>query len=366
MKAHVSDKKKQTVEELTKKLESGSIIGIIDLTNLPSAQFQKIKHKLRKDLNVIVAKKSLIKIAIENVKGSKKGIEKLEKYLEKSMPAILLTDKDAFKIAKMLDKNKSSTAAKPGQIAPKDLKVPEGPTPFAPGPIIGELGAAGIKASIEDGKVIIKEESTIVKKGEEITQKQADMLAKFGIEPMEIGLNIAAIYQNGDIFDSDVLSIDEAEYLNRIKAAASEALNLAVFVTYPTKETIEILLQKAEREKLSIESKLPEEETLKEEPKTEEKSEEPVTEKATEESTEKSEVKEESKIEEKSEESVTEKVIEKSTEETEVKGETPKTSEKEEDQKSEETTQMKDQSGYSEDSVKKAEQLLDQLKQDNI
>ena len=362
MKAHVSDKKKQTVVELTKKLESGSIIGIIDLTNLPSAQFQKIKHKLRKDLNVIVAKKSLIKIAIENVKGSKKGIEKLEKYLEKSMPAILLTDKDAFKIAKMLDKNKSEAPAKAGQILPNDVEVKAGPTPFAPGPIIGELGAAGIKASIEDGKVIIKEESTIVKKGEEITQKQADMLAKFGIEPMEIGLNIAAIYQNGDIFDSDVLSIDEAEYLNRIKAAASEALNLAVFVTYPTKETVEILLQKAEREKISIESKLPEEETPKEEPKAEEKSEEPKTEEPkVEEKAEEPKVeevpKEEHKAEEKTEE---QKPEETPTEEPKVEEKTEEVPK--EDQKSEEV----DQSGYSEESAKEAEKLLDQLKQESI
>jgi len=340
MKAHVSDKKKKKVAELVKDLQSEPIIGIIDLTSLPSAQFQKIKHKLRKDLKVIVAKKSLIKIAIEKVKDSKKGIEKLDAYLENAMPAIIFTKQDAFKVAKSLAKNKSSTAAKPGQIAPKDLNVPEGPTPFAPGPIIGELGAAGIKAAIEDGKVIIKEESTIVKKGEEISQSQADMLAKFGIEPMEIGLNITAIYQDGDVFDNEVLSIDEAEYLNRIQLAATEALNLAVFITYPTKENVEILLQKAEREKLSIESKLPEEETLKEEPKTEEKLvEEKVEEKPTKESTEKSEVKDEA----------------------------PKTQEKEEDQKSEETaTETKDQSGYSEDSAKKAEQLLDQLKQDNI
>lgn len=348
MKAHISDKKKKVVEELTKKLESESIIGIIDLTNLPSAQFQKIKNKLRKDLNVIVAKKSLIKIALENVKGSKKGIEKLEKYLENSMPALVFANKDAFKIAKLLSKNKSSTLAKPGQIAPKDLKIPEGPTQFAPGPIIGELGAAGIKAAIIDGKVVIKEESTIVKKGEEITQKQADMLAKFGIEPMEIGLNIAAIYQNGDVFDSDVLSIDEAEYLNRIKEAASEALNLAVFVAYPTKETIEILLQKAEREKLSIESKLPEEETPKEEPKAEEKSEEPKLEETP---------TEEPKVEEKTEEVPTEKP----KAESEEASQEPKSEEK--DQKSKEMT---DQSGYSEESAKKAEQLLDQLKQDSI
>jgi len=83
------------------------------------------------------------------------------------------------------------------------------------------------------------------------------MLAKFGIQPMEIGLNIVAVYQNGDVFDSEVLSIDEAEYLNRIQTAAGEALNLAVYIAYPTEDTIKILLQKAEREKLALESKVP-------------------------------------------------------------------------------------------------------------
>jgi len=268
MKAHVSESKKGEVKELSRLLQSQPNVGIIDLTNLPSAQFQKIKHKLKGDFKVRVSKKRLIKLALEKIKESKQGIEKLEPYLENCMPALILTDKDAFKVAKTLDKNKSSSLAKPGQISPKDLVVPEGPTSFAPGPIIGELGQAGIKAAIEAGKVVIKKESTLVKKGEVITQKQSDMLAKFGIQPMEIGLNIVAFYQNGDIFDAEVLSIDDAEYLNRIKIAAMEAINLAVYSAYPTKETVEILLQKAERESLALNSKVPkqvEEELKKEE-----------------------------------------------------------------------------------------------------
>jgi len=257
MKTKASEIKKKEVERLATLLKSEPIIGILDLTGLPSAQFQKIKHKLRKDLNVTVSKKSLIKLALEKIKDSKQGIEKLEKYLEKAMPALIFTKEDAFKIAKLLDKNKSSTAAKPGQIAPKDLIIPAGPTAFPPGPIIGELGAAKIKAAIEGGKVVIKEDAVIARKGEVISQKQSDMLAKFGIQPMEIGLNIVAVYQNGDVFDSEVLSIDEAEYLNRIQTAAGEALNLAVYIAYPTEDTIKILLQKAEREKLALESKVP-------------------------------------------------------------------------------------------------------------
>lgn len=331
-----SEKKKQEVAKLTQLIKSEPIIGIIDLTNLPSAQFQKIKHKLRKNLNVRVTKKSLLKLALEKSKEDKKGLEKLEKYLENCMPAVLVTKEDAFRVAKLLNKNKSSSAAKPGQIAPKDIIIPEGPTSFAPGPIIGELGQAGIKASIENGKVIIKEPKKLVTKGEEITKKQADMLSKFGIEPMEIGLNVVAIYQNGDIFEAEILYVDEKEYLDMIKTAAAQALNLAVYSAYPTKETIKILLQKAERESLALESKLPEsaveeeskEEPQEEAPKVEEKVEEPKL--------------EEKPKEEKQEEVPTKDNNQDSQTETQITQNSP--------------------AGYTEETAKQAQDLINKLK----
>jgi len=174
------------------------------------------------------------------------------------MPALLLTEEDAFKIAKALDSNKSNMAAKPGQEAPKDIIIPEGPTEFAPGPIIGELAQAGIIAAVEDGKIVVKQDKVLVTAGDILTEKQTGVLDKFKILPMEIGLNLKAMYQNGQVFRSDVLSISEKEYIKNLQSSAIEALNLAVFITYPTQETTEILLQKAEREALAISSKVPE------------------------------------------------------------------------------------------------------------
>lgn len=252
----IQERKRKEVEELKKFLNQDTCIGIVDLTNLPSAQFQKIRNKLKDNLYIRTSKKSLIKIAIHDIKGSKKNIEKLESHLDKSIPALLFTKEDPFQIAKLISKNKSKLPAKQGQISPKDIVIPAGPTNFSPGPIIGELGAAGIKAAIEAGKVVIKQDVHLIKKGDKITQKQSDLLAKFNIQPMEISLNLLAIYQNGNIFYKEDLFIDEAEYTERIKTLVREALNLAVYIVYPAKETINILLQKAERENLCIESKV--------------------------------------------------------------------------------------------------------------
>src|SRR3989338_1052307 len=113
------------------------------------------------------------------------------------MPALLLKKENPFSLYKILKKSKSSASAKAGQIAPRDLIVPAGPTPFTPGPVISELAAVGIKAGVEGGKVAVKVDSMIAKKGETIKPAVASMLTRLSILPMEIGLNLTAVYENG-------------------------------------------------------------------------------------------------------------------------------------------------------------------------
>jgi large subunit ribosomal protein L10 len=341
-KAHVSEVKKKEVEILKKLLEENEIVGILDLTNLPSAQFQKLKNKLKDTISIRVSKKSLIKLAIESSKENKKGLEKLEEYLLNCMPALLTSNEDPFKIAKKLNRNKSNLAAKPGQISPIDIEIPEGPTSFPAGPVVGELGAAGIKAAIENGKVVIKQAKIIVKTGDVIDQKAADLLSKFNIEPMEIGLNLVAVYQNGEILNKEVLSIDEAKVLGDIKTIYNEALNLAVFVGYPTKDTVEILLKKAEAESIALSKKV-----LEEKP----------TEERKEDTTEEIKKVEEPNNEENSKtklESTEEKPIEESSDE---KKEEISQSENQSDK-----TEQKGPSDYNEEDAKKAQEVLNQMK----
>jgi len=172
------------------------------------------------------------------------GIEELEQHL-KGMPALIFTKENPFSLFKTLKKSKSSAPAKAGQTAPSDIKVPKGPTSFAPGPVIGELGALRIKAGVEDGKVAIKEDAIVAKEGEVISDKLAGVLTRLGIQPMEVGLNVTAVYEDGNIFTAKVLDIDEEQFAKDLETAAVWAYNLAVNSAYPTKDTINVLLGKA-------------------------------------------------------------------------------------------------------------------------
>src|SRR3989344_1553484 len=199
-KAKISQKKKENLERIKQDLINSNIVCIIDLASLPSKIQHTTKNKLRDKLAINVYKKRLLKIAINQIKD-KKDLTKLLPYLDECVPGILFTKENPFAIYKTIKKSKSSAPAKAGQIAPRDLIVEAGPTSFPPGPIIGELGQAGIVAAVEQGKVTIKRQSTVAREGQVITQKQAEVLTKLGIEPMEIGLSIVAAYENGVIYD---------------------------------------------------------------------------------------------------------------------------------------------------------------------
>ncbi len=245
-KAHVSERKKRNVAELTELAKKYNVIALVDMNNLPAPQLQRMRELLRGKVLIKMTKKTLMKIVFNNLSNEKKDITKLSNYLE-GMPALALTNEDPFKLAKILKENVSSAPAKAGQVAPDDIVVPKGKTNFPPGPIISELSSIGIKAGIEGGKVAVKEDAVVVKKGEIISDKVASVLKRLGIEPMKIGLRIIAAWDNGEVFASDVLSISTEKVLDDLRRAAAESKALALELVYPCSDVIEDLLVRAYR-----------------------------------------------------------------------------------------------------------------------
>ncbi len=243
--------KKKAVREFESLIKSYPIIGAVNMESLPTKQLQNMRAQLRDNVVLKMSKKRLIKLAIEHTKADKKGIEKLESYL-RGMPALLFTKENPFTLYKKIQKNKSPAPAKAGQTAPKDIVVPAGPTPFSPGPIIGELGALKIKTGVENGKVAVKEDCVVVKEGETIKANVASILTRLGIEPMEIGLDLVAVYEGGEIYTKDILGVDEEEYVNNIKSIALDALKLSVSIGYATSENIELMIRNAHLDSLKL------------------------------------------------------------------------------------------------------------------
>lgn len=245
---HLPQWKRNEVEAIKKQVKEHKALGLVDLHGIPATQLQQIRADLRGIADLKMTRNTLIEHAIIELGGE---IGEVKSFIN-GQSALLFTNVNPFKLYKLLEKTKTKMAAKPGEIAPEDIVVEKGPTSFKPGPIVGELQQAGIPAAIQGGKVQIKETKTVVKKGGVINAKQADVLAKLGVKPMDVGLVIQVVFYQGSVFEPDVLNVDEAAILAQVGLAAAQAFNLSVNAAIPTAETIGAILTKAEREARSL------------------------------------------------------------------------------------------------------------------
>lgn len=258
----VSKQKKETVLKLAEKIAHYPIVGIVNFENLPAQQLQKMRALLLKDnVEIVMIRKKLLELALDC-----SGKEKIEGLAEKmrGMPALIFAQSNPFTLYSIIQKNKSEAPAKGGQTTHKEIVVKAGPTNFAPGPIISELAGVGIKTKVEGGKLAIINDVIVAKEGTVISLKLAEALKRLDIKPLEIGLDLVAVWENGLIFSAKQLHLDVAEYAQKFTMAAQWALNLAVESVFLTKESTEALLQKAFREAkaVGIESAFLSEETV--------------------------------------------------------------------------------------------------------
>jgi large subunit ribosomal protein L10 len=241
--------KKRVVAELAELFKKYPVVGIADLTGMPTAQLQKIRKKFRRQVYFKVAKKRLILRALEKAGIDK---EKLEPYLQGSI-MLLFTDMNPFRLARMIESEKMPASAKPGQVTDREIVIPEGDTGLQPGPILSTFGKLRIPYEIRRGTIYIKKDTVVAKPGDVISPELAGLLQTLGIQPFEVGLKIVAVYDNGVVIPRDELFID----LEQFKADVAEAARSAILAAAElgllfVPEALELALAKAAAEARAV------------------------------------------------------------------------------------------------------------------
>ncbi len=241
--ARVAPWKKEEVQELTELLREHPVIGIARIDKLPSRQFQEVRGAVRDDAEIRVVKNTLLLRAIEEVDGDKPDLDELEDHIH-GQTALILSDANPFKVFRTIEDNKADAPASAGDSAPKDIWVEEGETPFKPGPVVGDLQKAGLPAKIEGGAVVISEDQKVAAEGDIIDADLADALSRLDIHPMVVGLDMKAAWEDGTVFERDVLDVDPQAFVDDLVNAHARAEGLAVEIGYTTERTMAPLLQR--------------------------------------------------------------------------------------------------------------------------
>lgn len=251
MSKHIPEGKKAVVSGLVRTLETKKVVGVLDIRGIPSSQLNVMRRGLRGYAEILVAKKTLVKIALKEAKPKGGDVSKLEQYLT-GQPAFIASDLNPFKLFQKIEATKSKAPAKGGEIAKEDVTIKAGDLPFKPGPIVGELQKAGVPAAIDQGKVVVKKDKVLVKAGETISKELAPVLTKLEIFPVEVGLNLNALVEEGLVYTPSVLRVDVDQILAEVRRGASSSFNLAVYAGYPNEVTIRPILAVANQKALNL------------------------------------------------------------------------------------------------------------------
>jgi large subunit ribosomal protein L10 len=230
------------VDSIAEEINESPVSAVISIKGLRNKEFQKIRNDIRGDAKIQVFRARLLRLALK--KSSKKNIHGLTDYT-KGQVALVTTSESPKKVYDILVLKRTKAAARGGEIAENDIVIEPKETSFPPGPMISIFQKVGIPAGIEKGKIVIKSEVTLVKKGGIISREKAQVLEKLEIFPVTVGLEMIAAYNDGLVYSADALSITVEQIVADMAGAFLKAKALALKTDFLVPEIMPDLLSKA-------------------------------------------------------------------------------------------------------------------------
>lgn len=225
-------------KKLKAEIKKYKVVGVLPLDAIPDRLLQKVRNQLKPDTKFIIARKSLVMKAME---GDER-LDNLKPFVDKNV-ALLLTNKNAFEIHKVISSNKLQLSAKPNQISPEDINIESGETTIAPGQAVTDLKAAGIDVKIEKGKVVIAKNKVLVAKDAKITLAVAKALKMLDIKPFSVQAALQVAVDNGLFITKDVLNITPELVSMQVAQGFNVANMLTTNIGYVTQYNIDKLIK---------------------------------------------------------------------------------------------------------------------------
>ncbi|MHA1479206.1 MAG: 50S ribosomal protein L10 [Promethearchaeota archaeon] len=251
--------KLEEVEHLMGLFKDYSNVAVLEVAKLNDRQIQEMRKILRGKAIIRMSKKSLQLRAIDRYRKESKK-ENLDEFAERipGQAAFCFTNLNVFEIKKIFNQNEWMVPAKPNEITPVDIWVSAGDTGLPTGQVISELNMTlRLPTSIQNDTIWIRENTQTHHAGDFVDVKQAAVLKKLGVNPIESLIRIHYAWSDGEIIPEEILYMDMEQFQKDIASAYFSAQNLALELGIVDKETIKPMIQKAHRGALGLLFKLP-------------------------------------------------------------------------------------------------------------
>ncbi len=234
-------------------------VAVINVAGINDKQIQDVRKKLRGNAVLRMSKKSLQSLAIDKYKNESKKSNLDE--LKENIPAqssFIFSNLNVYELKKIFNDNRWMVPAKPGEITPIDIWVPAGDTGLPTGQVISELNMTlRLPTRIQNETIWVREDTCTHKAGDLVTVKQAGVLKKLGVNPLESLITIHFAWSEGELIPKEIIYIDLEELYEEIIFARSTAIKIALELGVIDKDTLGPLIQKAKKEALALLLEMP-------------------------------------------------------------------------------------------------------------
>jgi large subunit ribosomal protein L10 len=247
------------VDHLIELFNQYKVVSVIEVARLNDKQIQEMRKLLRNKAIIRMSKKNLQLRAIEKYKkeSNKKNLEELEDNVP-GQAALCFTNMDIFELRKIFNKNIWMVPAKPDEITPVDIWVPAGDTGLPTGQVISELNMTlRLPTRIQNDTIWVRDDTRTHKAGDFVDVKQAAVLKKLGITPIESVIKIKFAWSDGEVYPEEIIYMDIKAFQKDIISAYNSAQHLALELGIIDDVTIKPLIKKAYKESISVLFELP-------------------------------------------------------------------------------------------------------------
>jgi len=249
-KQHIPQWKLDEVNHLVDLFKSHSNVAVIEVAKLNDRQVQEMRKILRGKAIIRMSKKSLQLRAVNKYREESKKAN-LDEFVERipGQAALCFTNLDVFELKKIFTQSEWMVPAKPGEITSVDIWVPAGDTGLPTGQVISELNMTlRLPTMLQNDTIWIREDTQTHKAGDFVDVKQAAVLKKLGITPIESLIKIHYAWSNGEIISEDILYMDMDKFKQDFTKAYREALGILFEMPFFSEDMTDDYIQKAASE----------------------------------------------------------------------------------------------------------------------
>ena len=227
-KHHIPQWKLDEVDHLVDLFKNYSNVAVIEVAKLNDRQIQEMRKILRGKAIIRMSKKSLQLRAVNKYREESKKAN-LDEFLERipGQAALCFTNLDVFELKKIFLQSIWMVPAKPGEITTVDIWVLAGDTGLPTGQVISELNMTlRLPTRIQNDTIWVRDDTQTHKAGDFVDVKQAAVLKKLGITPIESLIKIDYAWSNGEIISEEILYMDMDKFKQDFSIAYREALGI--------------------------------------------------------------------------------------------------------------------------------------------